>query len=354
MTRTMAAVLILLGSLTTASAQDSFRTLIDLVPRSANAVIILNLAKAKDSPLGVREGWQNKLENAFESGVTRVPPEASRFVLATQLDFETKHPLWEVAILDLQQPVSIATIAQKRKREAETLDKLPALALATNAYLVQFGPAMLGAMAPANRQAVLRWVREVQSPGRVPLSAYLQQAAGYSDEAGTEIIMAIDLDGVFSLERTVHYLKGKPDQLQQWKADLRQLTKLISNVQGLRLGVRIGDKPYGKVTVDFRDEVTAIAAFAKPLFLEILDDAGAVVKTHRFSERFDCRACGIAYEIPQPRLFSFNNPFGACPTCHGFGNTIELDMNLVVPDQDLSINGGAVASSMTCFMRAAE
>ena len=51
-----------------------------------------------------------------------------------------------------------------------------------------------------------------------------------------------------------------------------------------------------------------------------------------FSERFECRTCGIAYEDPQPRLFSFNNPFGACPTCHGFGNIIELDMDLVVPD----------------------
>jgi excinuclease ABC subunit A len=61
-----------------------------------------------------------------------------------------------------------------------------------------------------------------------------------------------------------------------------------------------------------------------------------------FSERFDCRACGIAYETPQPRLFSFNNPFGACPTCHGFGNIIELDMNLVVPDPSQSINQGAI------------
>jgi excinuclease ABC subunit A len=61
-----------------------------------------------------------------------------------------------------------------------------------------------------------------------------------------------------------------------------------------------------------------------------------------FSERFDCRACGITYEDPQPRLFSFNNPFGACPTCHGFGNIIELDMDLVVPDASKSINQGAI------------
>jgi excinuclease ABC subunit A len=61
-----------------------------------------------------------------------------------------------------------------------------------------------------------------------------------------------------------------------------------------------------------------------------------------FSERFECRSCGIAYETPQPRLFSFNNPFGACPTCHGFGNIIELDMDLVVPDKEKSINDGAI------------
>ena len=61
-----------------------------------------------------------------------------------------------------------------------------------------------------------------------------------------------------------------------------------------------------------------------------------------FSERFECRTCSIAYETPEPRLFSFNNPFGACPTCHGFGNIIELDMKLVVPDPSRSINQGAI------------
>ena len=73
-----------------------------------------------------------------------------------------------------------------------------------------------------------------------------------------------------------------------------------------------------------------------------VDEAGAVVRTHRFSERFECRTCGIPYEIPQPRLFSFNNPFGACPSCHGFGNVIELDMALVVPDPAKSLNDGAI------------
>jgi len=68
-------------------------------------------------------------------------------------------------------------------------------------------------------------------------------------------------------------------------------------------------------------------------------DSGQV---HRFSERFECRECNLQYEVPQPRLFSFNNPFGACPLCHGFGNIIELDMDLVVPDASKSIQQNAI------------
>jgi excinuclease ABC subunit A len=63
---------------------------------------------------------------------------------------------------------------------------------------------------------------------------------------------------------------------------------------------------------------------------------------YRFSESFECKACNIRYEDPEPRLFSFNNPFGACPRCQGFGNTIDLDLNLVLPDKSLSLNQGAI------------
>jgi excinuclease ABC subunit A len=76
--------------------------------------------------------------------------------------------------------------------------------------------------------------------------------------------------------------------------------------------------------------------------IELRDDAAGGHVRHEFSERFECRPCGIPYEIPQPRLFSFNNPFGACPVCHGFGNIIELDMDLVVPDQTKSIAQNAI------------
>ena len=61
-----------------------------------------------------------------------------------------------------------------------------------------------------------------------------------------------------------------------------------------------------------------------------------------FSDRFECKKCGLAYQEPEPRLFSFNNPYGACPRCQGFGNTIDVDIDLVIPDRGKSINEGVV------------
>ncbi len=61
-----------------------------------------------------------------------------------------------------------------------------------------------------------------------------------------------------------------------------------------------------------------------------------------FNERFECKKCGIVYQEPEPRLFSFNNPAGACPRCQGFGNTIDFDIGKVIPDHSKSLDDGAI------------
>ncbi len=62
-----------------------------------------------------------------------------------------------------------------------------------------------------------------------------------------------------------------------------------------------------------------------------------------WSRRLVCERCGIEYPEPEPRLFSFNNPLGACPECEGFGSIHEIDMDLVVPDASKSLGEGAIA-----------
>ena len=61
-----------------------------------------------------------------------------------------------------------------------------------------------------------------------------------------------------------------------------------------------------------------------------------------FSQNFACPDCGISVDEVEPRSFSFNNPFGACPVCYGLGYKMEFDENLMIPDKTLSISEGAI------------
>ncbi|MBO6015787.1 MAG: excinuclease ABC subunit UvrA, partial [Lachnospiraceae bacterium] len=61
-----------------------------------------------------------------------------------------------------------------------------------------------------------------------------------------------------------------------------------------------------------------------------------------FSQSFSCPDCGISIDEVEPRSFSFNNPFGACPVCYGLGYKMEFDVDLMIPDKSLSINEGAI------------
>jgi excinuclease ABC subunit A len=62
----------------------------------------------------------------------------------------------------------------------------------------------------------------------------------------------------------------------------------------------------------------------------------------RFSGAFECKTCHRVYREPEPSLFSFNNPYGACPRCQGFGNTIDFDLDLIIPDKSKTLDEGAI------------
>lgn len=75
---------------------------------------------------------------------------------------------------------------------------------------------------------------------------------------------------------------------------------------------------------------------------QVLPREGVLPAPMRYSAAFECTTCHRAYREPEPRLFSFNNPFGACPRCQGFGNTIDFDPKLIVPDRSKTLDEGAI------------
>ena len=82
---------------------------------------------------------------------------------------------------------------------------------------------------------------------------------------------------------------------------------------------------------------TALSLTDGLMSIDIRDGA-----TLNFSQSFSCPDCGVSIEEVEPRSFSFNNPFGACPECFGLGNKMEFDLDLMIPDRSLTINEGAI------------
>jgi excinuclease ABC subunit A len=92
------------------------------------------------------------------------------------------------------------------------------------------------------------------------------------------------------------------------------------------------------------DSTTPVASDAPRAQLRGIDTTidGRSWRRIGFSTQLACEDCGLQYPLPEPRLYSFNSPLGACPECEGFGNVIDIDMELVVPDPKKSLREGAI------------
>ena len=150
------------------------------------------------------------------------------------------------------------------------------------------------------------------------------------------------------------------DQLKNRLFDLRQrgFNRLYQKDQIFEFST-----PESLLEINFEEPVSVlvdrlvVSADARPRIVDATEisyrEAGEVIfetprrddpapQQFRFSQRFECKQCNIRYEEPEPRLFSFNNPYGACPRCQGFGNTIDFDLDLVIPNKSKTLNQGAI------------
>ena len=91
------------------------------------------------------------------------------------------------------------------------------------------------------------------------------------------------------------------------------------------------------------DSIETALKLGNGLVLLDFADAKAGEKEHTYSEHMACHDCNLSFEELEPRSFSFNSPFGACPECTGIGTRLEVDEELIIPDDAISINEGAIA-----------
>ena len=127
------------------------------------------------------------------------------------------------------------------------------------------------------------------------------------------------------------YFNGKFIDLNEEEARPRKKDKINVIIERFKV-------QKGKVRERLSDAIEVTFKEGEDRLVLINADTGG---QHEFNKFYEC--CGIRYEEPEPRFFSFNNPFGACPVCQGFSRVIGVDMNLVIPNPSLSLSEGAIA-----------
>ncbi|MFT5525816.1 MAG: hypothetical protein ACI9G1_002302 [Pirellulaceae bacterium] len=257
-----------------ANAQK-FDNLLSRVPDGANTLILIDVEKLHDSPLGKKEGWRTKHENAFSAGVAGVPPQASVFVKAAKLDYGTLDTDWEVSLMDLNYEPNIAKIAARYQGTTDRISDREVAILPGDMYAVKFGPRIAGVGAPAKRQDVANWINRIYSNSLQGLSPYLDGQKLFA-ERNAQIIMAMDLSHAVSISQVKEKL-GKSPLLKDKNVDIDELSEALASIHGVSLGIGVNESRIGAIKIDFDKDITVIGDLAKPILLKVLADHGVLI-----------------------------------------------------------------------------
>ncbi len=255
-------------------AAAQFQELAAKVPTSANAIVLLDAQKLMASPLAQKEGWKEKYEEAFASGMVTIAPDTQRMILASQMNFDQMSPAWQVAIADFGEERKVFEIARKTQGTIDKVDNFDSVLLPDDSICVEMSPTRLAVMHPANRQTVARWVREMQTRTAPALSPYLNATLTASQTS--QVVVAFDLEDAVPPEIIKSKLSACAT-LDGKNIDIDAATAAMASLRGLVLEVAITEGSFGRLMVHFNRDASILAPFAKPLLLEVLGNMGAMI-----------------------------------------------------------------------------
>jgi hypothetical protein len=247
--------------------------LVQRVPSSANALVLINVDKIMSSPVAQAESWEADRSKRFNAGLTNIPPNADQLVLASQLNLSSMRPIWEAALVRADAAPPLQTLAKDLGGTIDEVAGFPAICLSDDSYVVKLSDNVMGAIAPANRQLAARWVRETGGN----LSPYLQKALSYV-EGSAGVVMALDLTDALTVSDVESRIQNSAsDILKNASIDKTELANILASINGVVLGVTFTDQVSGKILVDFGRDATLLTPIAKPMLLHILGERGAMI-----------------------------------------------------------------------------
>jgi excinuclease ABC subunit A len=224
----------------------------------------------------------------------------------------------------------------RRDHVDDVADQVMAIEVGRRFYVVF--PVNAGTASPTARTASPpASAREIHRPGASRAATASHSAPARPDESLKARLFSLRQQGFNRLyQRGRVFEFSTPESLLE--VNFAQPVYVL--VDRLAVGPDVRQRLIDSVELCFRESGEAILEFVAPE----TSPEGAADEPERlvFSERFECKRCKLAFEPPEAGLFSFNNPYGACPRCQGFGNTIDFDLDLVIPDKNKTLAEGAV------------
>ena len=216
----------------------------------------------------------------------------------------------------------------RRDNVDEIADRLLARPAGARFYvLFQLNPAAAGIAEPSGRRGRRAGARAKGGSRSKATSAFPEP-----DEGVKRRLFSLRQSGFNRLYQAGRVFEfSTPESLLE--IDFAQPVYVL--VDRLALSPEVRQRLIDSLELCYREGGEAVIEFVAPN-----PDAGP--ERLLFNDRFECKRCKLVLPEPEPRLFSFNNPYGACPRCQGFGNTIDFDLDLVIPDKNKTLIEGAV------------
>lgn len=256
-------------------AADNFQALIDRIPAEANAVVAVNAETLFQTPLAVREKWKEKHADEFATTAMMLPPDARRFVLASEIDLEVMTPDWEISVFELPKDPSLAAIAKRLGGQRDRLGAFDVVVTAGNAFVTRLAPGLFGVFTPSNRQAAGRWLQGTsRRPGQIV--PYLRESVGYVEREEAQIVLGLDLADVVS-EGEIQQRLEAADFVKQAQVDTRAAAAVLASLRGALLRIRVTDTIQARLQLDLAKDAQTLQPIAQPLVLAVLRNVGATI-----------------------------------------------------------------------------
>jgi hypothetical protein len=273
-------VLLVLALPAQAFSQDSdselWKDIKLMLPSSTNAILAINAESMFDSDLARKNDWRESHAEQFERNPTMLPPIASRFVLATEMDTEHFEPQRELAVISTSSPIDYDEIRKRVEGNSDTIAGFRAIHTPRDSYVISIDSHLVALARLSSRQWIAQQINEGHGRKELKLPSILVDAIDRVSGDKSQIAMAVYLEDAVP-RSAMNAMIERSSVLGEAAQKAPTLVDEMMQLQGVVFTIDITDSISGRLAMVFKAEPTQLSAIAKPIMLELLSSAGAVL-----------------------------------------------------------------------------